>query len=85
MALTLRSAAFQDGGEIPRAHTCEGGDRSPPLTFSGVPAGANRPNQAFDGMSGKPCSAKRETPALRKGNTHPGCCASLSKRSNFSR
>ncbi len=39
MALTIRSPAFQDGGGIPRAHTCEGGDRSPPLTFSGVPAG----------------------------------------------
>jgi Raf kinase inhibitor-like YbhB/YbcL family protein len=40
MTLTIRSLAFEDGGEIPRAHTCEGGDRSPPLTFSGVPAGA---------------------------------------------
>lgn len=40
MALTLRSPAFTDGGEIPAAHTCEGADRSPPLTFAGVPAGA---------------------------------------------
>jgi Raf kinase inhibitor-like YbhB/YbcL family protein len=40
MALTIRSPAFSDGGEIPRAHTCEGADRSPPLAFSGVPAGA---------------------------------------------
>lgn len=40
MALTLRSTAFTDGGEIPTVHTCEGSDRSPPLEFSGVPAGA---------------------------------------------
>ncbi len=40
MALTIRSPAFQDGGEIPRVHTCEGDDRSPPLAFSGAPAGA---------------------------------------------
>jgi Raf kinase inhibitor-like YbhB/YbcL family protein len=40
MALTIRSEAFTDGGPIPRVHTCEGADRSPPLGFSGVPAGA---------------------------------------------
>ncbi len=39
MPLTIRSPAFEDGGEIPRAHTCEGDDRSPPLAFSGAPAG----------------------------------------------
>jgi Raf kinase inhibitor-like YbhB/YbcL family protein len=40
MALTLRSPAFADGGAIPKAYTCEGADRSPPLEFAGVPAGA---------------------------------------------
>lgn len=40
MALTIRSPAFADGGEIPSRHTCEGADTSPPLEFSGVPAGA---------------------------------------------
>jgi Raf kinase inhibitor-like YbhB/YbcL family protein len=40
MALTISSPAFQEGGEIPRQYTCEGADLSPPLTFSGVPAGA---------------------------------------------
>ena len=40
MPLTIRSEAFTDGGRIPRVHTCEGADRSPPLGFSGVPAGA---------------------------------------------
>ncbi len=40
MALTIRSPSFADGGEIPSRHTCEGADTSPPLEFSGVPAGA---------------------------------------------
>ena len=38
--LTIRSPAFANGGEIPRLHTCEGGDVSPPLEFAGVPQGA---------------------------------------------
>lgn len=40
MDFTIRSAAFEDGGEIPAAHTCEGQDTSPPLEWSGVPEGA---------------------------------------------
>ncbi len=40
MALTIRSSAFAEGGEIPTQYTCEGADRSPPLTFSGVPPAA---------------------------------------------
>jgi hypothetical protein len=40
MALTLTSAAFTHGGEIPTIHTCEGPDRSPPLAWSGIPNGA---------------------------------------------
>ena len=40
MALTISSPAFADGGEIPTQYTCEGADLSPPLAFSGVPAGA---------------------------------------------
>jgi Raf kinase inhibitor-like YbhB/YbcL family protein len=39
MALTITSAAFAEGGEIPSVHTCQGEDRSPPLAWSGVPAG----------------------------------------------
>lgn len=39
MALTLRSTAFRDGGEIPTAYTGEGKDASPPLAWSGIPAG----------------------------------------------
>jgi Raf kinase inhibitor-like YbhB/YbcL family protein len=39
-SLALRSAAFGEGAEIPRRYTCEGEDVSPPLEWSGVPAGA---------------------------------------------
>lgn len=36
----LTSAAFEAGGSIPRAYTCDGADVSPALAWSGVPAGA---------------------------------------------
>jgi Raf kinase inhibitor-like YbhB/YbcL family protein len=35
--MQIASAAFAANGEIPAAHTCEGDDRAPPLTWSGVP------------------------------------------------
>lgn len=38
--LKLSSPAFADGQPIPRKHTGEGPDHSPPLKWSGVPAGA---------------------------------------------
>ena len=40
MALTLESSAFRANGEIPQKYTCEGDDVSPPLAWSGAPAGA---------------------------------------------
>jgi hypothetical protein len=40
MTLELGSPAFAAHGEIPRRHTCDGEDRSPPLHWSGVPANA---------------------------------------------
>lgn len=40
--LAISSPAFSDGGPIPRAHTCDGADLSPPLTWSGVPSGAKQ-------------------------------------------
>ncbi len=40
MGLTLRSPAFQLGGEIPSLFTCESRDVSPELEWSGVPEGA---------------------------------------------
>lgn len=39
MTLMLTSPAFAPGGEIPRVHTCQGGDVSVPLAWHGVPAG----------------------------------------------
>lgn len=40
MALELRSSAFSNGGNVPVKYTCDGsGDYSPPLSWSGAPAG----------------------------------------------
>lgn len=40
MSLTITSSAIAPGGSIPRQFTCDGADRSPPLSWSGAPAGA---------------------------------------------
>ncbi len=37
--MTLSSSAFRAGAAIPKPHSCDGGDVSPPLTWTGVPAG----------------------------------------------
>jgi len=37
--MTLTSPAFVEGGPIPAQYTCNGADISPPLAWSGVPAG----------------------------------------------
>jgi Raf kinase inhibitor-like YbhB/YbcL family protein len=39
VALSITSAAFAAGGDIPAKYTCEGPDVSPPLAWSGAPAG----------------------------------------------
>ena len=39
MSMTLTSPAFDHGGPIPAAFTCEGKDRSPRLEWSGIPDG----------------------------------------------
>lgn len=39
MSLQITSSAFADSGDIPQAHTCEGADVSPALTWSGAPSG----------------------------------------------
>lgn len=39
MTFQLRSAAFAEGQTIPRRHTGEGPDASPPLEWNGIPAG----------------------------------------------
>ena len=40
MSFSLTSSAFAEGGAIPSKYTCDGRDLSPPLAWSGVPAGA---------------------------------------------
>ena len=40
MALIISSPSFTNNGEIPKRHTCDGGDISPALVWSGVPAKA---------------------------------------------
>lgn len=39
MSLTLTSPAFEASGNIPAIHTSDGDNTSPPLKWSGVPAG----------------------------------------------
>jgi len=39
MAITITSAAFTEGGMIPREYTCDGKDISPPLAWTGAPEG----------------------------------------------
>ena len=39
MTFELTSPAFTSGGAIPRKYTCDGEDVSPPLAWSGAPAG----------------------------------------------
>ena len=39
MPLTLTSTAFVHNASIPAKHTCQGADVSPPLAWSGAPAG----------------------------------------------
>ncbi len=39
MAFSVTSTAFKEGASIPVKHTCDGADVSPPLAWSGAPAG----------------------------------------------
>lgn len=39
-SFSLTTTAWTKGNPIPSAYTCDGADTSPPLTISGVPAGA---------------------------------------------
>ena len=43
IAMRVQSPAFSEGGSIPRTHTCDGKDVSPPLSWSGVPEGSEEP------------------------------------------
>jgi len=37
--MELKSGAFDAGASIPKKHTCDGADLSPPLAWNGVPEG----------------------------------------------
>ncbi len=39
MSFAIKSSSFQHEGKIPREHTCEGPNRSPRLSWSGLPEG----------------------------------------------
>jgi Raf kinase inhibitor-like YbhB/YbcL family protein len=39
MAFSLSSSAFEQGAAIPRRHTCDAGDESPPLAWHDSPSG----------------------------------------------
>ncbi|MDR4508616.1 MAG: YbhB/YbcL family Raf kinase inhibitor-like protein [Candidatus Brocadiaceae bacterium] len=39
MEIEVKSAAFDEGGMIPKKYTCDGEDISPPLSWSAVPSG----------------------------------------------
>jgi len=39
MAFELKSSAFPQGGDIPKQHTCDGADSSPPLEWASPPDG----------------------------------------------
>jgi len=66
----LTSSAFAVGGTIPRRHTCDGEDRSPPLSWTAPPTGSRSlalilddPDAPGDGSStGRPGASPR-TPA----------------------
>lgn len=39
MAISITSTAFTEGGTIPKKYTCDGENRSPDLSWNGVPSG----------------------------------------------
>ncbi|ROR34575.1 PBP family phospholipid-binding protein [Inmirania thermothiophila] len=61
MALTLTSPAFGDGDEIHARYTCDGDDVSPPLAWSGVPAGTRSLALIVDDPDAPDPSAPRMT------------------------
>lgn len=52
--MRIASAAFADGGTVPEAYACDGRDGSPPLEFSGAPAGAASLALVVDDLDSKP-------------------------------
>ena len=42
MSVIVRSQAFEPGAAIPRRHSGDGEDLSPPLSWTGIPPGTSR-------------------------------------------
>jgi Raf kinase inhibitor-like YbhB/YbcL family protein len=61
MAFELRSSSFAPNGSMPRVCTCEGGDRSPPLAWSGAPDGTKSLALIVDDPDAPDPSAPRMT------------------------
>jgi Phosphatidylethanolamine-binding protein len=86
---SLTSTAFADEGTIPRRHTCDGEDRSPPLSWSAPPAGTrwlaliiDDPDAPGDGSStGLPGVSPRTPVGLARGRQHRRRDATTSARS----
>ncbi len=61
MMMTISSPAFDDKGEIPRRHTCEGEDVAPGLSWSGVPKAARSLALIMDDPDAPDPAAPRRT------------------------
>jgi Raf kinase inhibitor-like YbhB/YbcL family protein len=77
MALTLTSPSFQQGGEIPRQHTCEGPDRAPALAWSGAPGGTRSFALIVDDPDAPDPKAPRMVYVHWVAYALPGSCAGL--------
>jgi phosphatidylethanolamine-binding protein (PEBP) family uncharacterized protein len=62
----LNSTAFADGSAIPRRFACDGGDLSPPLSWSDAPTGTRSFVLLCDqmrppvlGITGQPTTSRR--------------------------
>lgn len=59
--MKLNSSAFTQFSDIPDQYTCEGSDQSPPLAWSGVPAGTKSLALIVDDPDAPDPSAPRMT------------------------
>ena len=82
--MELTSSAFAQNSDIPSLYTCEGHDQSPPLAWTGVPAGAKSLALIVDDPDAPdPAAPKRtwvhwvlynippDTPGFAAGKSHP--------------
>src|SRR5207237_1026743 len=65
MAFALTSPAFADGSAVPAKYTCDGADVSPPLVWSGAPAGT----VSFALPVDDPAARQKDVEAAMQGHT----------------